>query len=165
MLAVCQKACDADPADCAGLGDAHLRGYCGLARDATRAIALYEKACGAGHQVSCLSAAQALADRGTPDDVARGIRLYGPRCHEIGDSRCEVLAQLLRRPSPLRDAPRALALYAKACGTGGYEDSPESCEAAAEMIEKGEVPADAKRAERLRRLAARIQKLRQSEGR
>ncbi|HEY3360162.1 MAG TPA: hypothetical protein VGQ83_43320 [Polyangia bacterium] len=161
----CERACEADPRECGGLGDALLRGSCGLTRNVGRAIELYEKACRAGEDVACLSAAQALADRGGSDDVARGIRLYGPRCHEIGDARCEVLAQLLRQPSPLRDAPRALALYVRACGSGGYDDSPESCDAAAEMLEKGEVPADPKRAERLRRLAARIQKQRESEGR
>jgi TPR repeat protein len=115
-LAECQSACDAnDGTGCTNLGMLYDRGE-GVAKDQSRAVALFQKACDLGSAAGCnnLGASYAHAK-----DYVRAVALYRQAC-DAGEGRgCANLGACYQAGTGVgKDPVRAVALYQQACDGG-----------------------------------------------
>jgi hypothetical protein len=113
IIATCVKACDGgDRAACREEAAAYSYGGCGLALDAAKAAALYEKACSADDPMSCTFA----ADTYEKTDEAKAVPLYRAGCDGGDPSGCLSLGLILRDSKTVpHDIKTAVKLLAIAC--------------------------------------------------
>jgi TPR repeat protein len=113
------------PGSCAAYGWALEQGD-GVAKDMSRAMQVYRKACGLDDAWSCTRVAVALAGQGGVQ-LAESSRLLDKAC-ELGSApACAMLAVSTETGRGVaRDPARARALYRKACDGGYAEACPKA---------------------------------------
>ena len=149
--ATLQRACDGGDAwRCSLLGDMYANGK-GVAKDESRTVALYKKACDlvsdAGHLWICIKLGDMYANgRGVAKDESRTIALYKKAC-DGGDINqgCVGLAEMYANGRGVaKNNSRAAALYkkvvafyTKACDSGKGLASALLCHNLANMYRSG----------------------------
>jgi hypothetical protein len=136
IIATCVKACDGgDHMACREHANAYSFGSCGLALDAAKAAALYEKACSADDPMSCSFAADTYAKT----DEAKAVPLYRRACDEGDPSGCYALGLILRDsktvPHDIKTAVKMLAIACNDFDRSGPGSS--ACYELAEMYRTG----------------------------
>ena len=127
------KACELDtPVACLALGDLYASGQGGTAKNKTRALDLYEKACGLNLGAGCFEVATILLNE--MQQYADARKLYEKGCGLRNADSCHNLALLYGRGQGARqDLAKAKELLGKACDLG----SQESCEVYKKLRDEG----------------------------
>ncbi len=140
-----EKGCEAGEATaCTDLALAYESGE-GVAKDQARAMRLHEKACGAGASGSC-DRLGSIHEFGwsVPVDAVRAAGYYEKACAGDQAMGCQSLGALRESGrSGAKDGPGAAAAYDRACRIG---DEPDACALLAQLLVRGLVPKDPKRA-------------------
>ena len=129
----CQAECDAGSADrCRRLAETYASGR-GVARDETRATALYEHACEMRDPPACVFAGRMYEfAHGVAEDDFRAARLYARACDLQWAPGCYNLAVMCERGTGVpQDRAKAASLYQVACSAG----AKPACDKADEMRE------------------------------
>jgi len=109
-----------DPSSCFELGKLYGNGR-GVAKDESRAVSLYQKACDAAYVPACVSLAFALrSGKVAPKDESRAAGLFKKACESGNESGCNGLGLMAEHGGGgvTKDESQALALFKKACDAG-----------------------------------------------
>lgn len=132
----CQTQCDKNHAgSCGALGVMYATGD-GMARDASRAAQLFEKACGGGDVPSCVNRGHMLADgSGVTKDEAKAAELFEKACTDGSAEGCGFHGVLLLEGRGVtKDLGKAAEALKHAC-EGGHD---KSCGRAARLYATGD---------------------------
>jgi TPR repeat protein len=122
-LAFCEAECDAGSADrCRRLAATYAMGK-QVAKDETKATALYEQACALKDASACMFAGQMHEfARGVPRDTAKAVEFYQRSCDLAWAPGCYNLAIMYERGTGVpADRAKAADMYQIACTAGAQQ--------------------------------------------
>ena len=111
----------------------------GVAQDAGKAVALYQKACDAGEASGCNNlAVMYKRGHGIPANAAKAAVFRGKACDRGELGNCEILARAYEAGDGVaRDFSKAAALYQKVCDGGSDGTYDHACFALGQLYERG----------------------------